>query len=58
MMADYLTYRGNAQYDGARFPDENYAREFMQLFTIGLYEMNADGTFTGREAYTRPRSSS
>ncbi len=45
MMADYLTYRGNAQYDGARFPDENYAREFMQLFTIGLYEMNADGTF-------------
>jgi uncharacterized protein (DUF1800 family) len=26
------------------FPDENYAREVMQLFTIGLYELNADGT--------------
>ncbi len=25
-------------------PDENYAREFMQLFTIGLYELNNDGT--------------
>ena len=26
------------------FPDENYAREVMQLFTIGLYELNLDGT--------------
>ena len=25
-------------------PDENYAREIMQLFTIGLYELNPDGT--------------
>lgn len=25
-------------------PDENYAREIMQLFTIGLYELNTDGT--------------
>ena len=25
-------------------PDENYAREIMQLFTIGLYELNADGS--------------
>ena len=25
-------------------PDENYAREVMQLFTIGLYELNQDGT--------------
>lgn len=25
-------------------PDENYAREVMQLFTIGLYELNAGGT--------------
>lgn len=25
-------------------PDENYAREIMQLFTIGLYELNQDGT--------------
>lgn len=25
-------------------PDENYARELMQLFTIGLHRMNLDGT--------------
>ena len=25
-------------------PDENYAREVRQLFSIGLYELNADGT--------------
>jgi uncharacterized protein (DUF1800 family) len=25
-------------------PDENYAREIMQLFTVGLYELNQDGT--------------
>ena len=27
------------------FPDENYAREIMQLFTIGLYHLNMDGSF-------------
>ena len=26
------------------FPDENYAREVMQLFSIGLFELNNDGT--------------
>mmetsp|Transcript_20151 Transcript_20151/g.41987 ORF Transcript_20151/g.41987 Transcript_20151/m.41987 type:complete len:2123 (-) Transcript_20151:67-6435(-) len=26
------------------FPDENYARELMQLFTIGLFKLNVDGT--------------
>jgi uncharacterized protein (DUF1800 family) len=26
------------------FPDENYAREIMQLFSIGLYELNSDGS--------------
>lgn len=25
-------------------PDENYAREIMQLFSIGLYELNPDGS--------------
>ena len=25
-------------------PDQNYAREIMQLFTVGLYELNPDGT--------------
>lgn len=26
-------------------PDENFAREIMQLFSIGLYELNPDGSF-------------
>lgn len=26
------------------FPDENYAREIMQLFSIGLWQLNQDGT--------------
>ncbi|MEM8987550.1 MAG: DUF1800 domain-containing protein [Pseudomonadota bacterium] len=45
-MADYLTYLRNAKGDMAtgRVPDENYARELMQLFTIGLVELNQDGT--------------
>ncbi|MFG6446663.1 DUF1800 family protein [Roseateles sp. BYS180W] len=27
-----------------RIPDENYAREIMQLFSIGLHKLNPDGT--------------
>lgn len=27
-----------------RFPDENYAREIMQLFSIGLFQLNPDGS--------------
>jgi uncharacterized protein (DUF1800 family) len=44
-MGYYLTYRGNAKANakGAQ-PDENYARELMQLFTIGLVQLNMDGT--------------
>ena len=45
-MGFYLNTRGNLKEDAAsgRQPDENYAREVMQLFTIGLYELNTDGT--------------
>jgi len=45
-MATYLTYLGNEKADpkSTRRPDENYAREIMQLFTIGLYELNPNGT--------------
>jgi len=45
-MGVYLNMRGSQKEDAAtgRQPDENYAREVMQLFTIGLYELNADGT--------------
>lgn len=45
-MGVYLTYINNPKTDISenRFPDENYAREVMQLFTIGLFELNPDGT--------------
>jgi uncharacterized protein (DUF1800 family) len=45
-MGVYLTYLNNPKTDTLinQYPDENYARELMQLFTIGLYELNNDGT--------------
>jgi uncharacterized protein (DUF1800 family) len=46
MMGRYLTFLANQKEDaaGTRTPDENYAREVMQLMTIGLQELNADGS--------------
>ncbi len=46
VMGHFLSHAGNRRSDPTtnRFPDENYAREVMQLFTIGLYELNQDGT--------------
>ena len=45
-MGLYLNTKGNAKEDPAtgRVPDENYAREVMQLFTLGLEKLNIDGT--------------
>ncbi len=45
-MGIYLSYLGNAKADPEKrtHPDENYAREVMQLFTIGLYQLNSDGS--------------
>lgn len=45
-MGQFLTYRGNSKEFPAlgHFPDENYAREIMQLFSIGLYQLNQDGS--------------
>jgi len=45
-MGAYLGTRGNEKEDPAtgREADENYARELMQLFTIGLYLLNNDGS--------------
>ncbi|WP_245532504.1 DUF1800 domain-containing protein [Asticcacaulis excentricus] len=45
-MGFYLNTKGNQKADPAtgRVPDENYAREIMQLFTIGLTQLNSDGT--------------
>ena len=39
----YLSHMRNRKTNGTRFPDENYAREIMQLFSIGLYELHLDG---------------
>ncbi len=45
-MGQYLTFRGNVKANPVTgsMPDENYAREVMQLFTIGLTKLNPDGT--------------
>ena len=45
-MGVYLSMLGNQKPDVAHNirPDENYARELMQLFTIGLVELNLDGS--------------
>lgn len=45
-MGFFLNTRGNQKENPAkgRVPDENYAREVMQLFSIGLYRLNIDGT--------------
>jgi uncharacterized protein (DUF1800 family) len=45
-MGVYLSHVNNRKTDPVRntFPDENYAREVMQLFSIGLFELNSDGT--------------
>jgi uncharacterized protein (DUF1800 family) len=45
-MGIYLSHVNNRRSDAANniFPDENYAREVMQLFSIGLFELNVDGS--------------
>ena len=48
-MGVYLTHYGNQKkYTNSNgvevYPDENYAREIMQLFSIGLNKLNMDGT--------------
>lgn len=48
IMGFYLSHLNNRKADDpvhpTRFPDENFAREIMQLFTIGLWELNPDGS--------------
>ena len=45
-MGHYLSHLGNKKSDPVAhtFPDENYAREVMQLFSIGLWMLNPDGS--------------
>lgn len=49
MMGIYLSTLRNQKEDAAtgRNADQNFARESMQLFTLGLHELNADGTEKG-----------
>jgi uncharacterized protein (DUF1800 family) len=44
-MGVYLSMRGSCKEDASgRQPDENFARELLQLFTIGLVQLNVDGS--------------
>ena len=50
-MANMLTYYASKSTEYSwkengllQFPDENFAREVMQLFTVGLVQLNNDGT--------------
>jgi uncharacterized protein (DUF1800 family) len=43
-MGIYVSSLRSAKAANNTTPDENYAREIMQLFTIGLHELNPDGT--------------
>jgi len=49
MMGIYLSTLRNQKEDPAtgRNADQNFARESMQLFSIGLHELNADGSVRG-----------
>ncbi|WP_094752205.1 DUF1800 domain-containing protein [Psychromonas sp. CD1] len=44
-MGNYLTLNGSEKYDPSKNtnPDENYAREVMQLFSIGLWKLAGNG---------------
>eukprot|EP00804_Cyclotella_cryptica_P013853 CCRYP_002403-RF/>CCRYP_002403-RF protein AED:0.04 eAED:0.04 QI:361/1/1/1/0.81/0.82/17/505/2306 len=51
LMAEWLSFIGNKSLqwnlmngNGPNYPDENFAREIMQLFSIGLYKLNPDGS--------------
>ena len=45
-MSRMLTHLRNQKSDSSgRQPDENFSREIMQLFSLGLYKLNIDGTF-------------
>jgi hypothetical protein len=55
-MGIYLSHMKNAKQSTTngvtRYPDENYSREILQLLSIGLYELNLDGTYQDGDANT------
>jgi uncharacterized protein (DUF1800 family) len=44
VMGDYLNMVNNDKPANGVSPNENYAREFMQLFSIGVWQLNQNGT--------------
>jgi uncharacterized protein (DUF1800 family) len=55
LMGAYLSHLRNDKSDprSGRYPDENYAREIMQLFSIGLFQLKPNGTLV-RDGSGRP----
>lgn len=55
-MGFFLTYEGNQKADPetGRMPDENYAREILQLFSLGVVPLRPDGSVidNGGDLYT------
>ena len=56
VMGNYLSMMGSAKADSdtGALPDENFAREVMQLFTLGLYQLNIDGSKILDDATGKP----
>jgi uncharacterized protein (DUF1800 family) len=54
-MGNYLSMIRNRKEDAALNirPDENYAREIMQLFSVGLVMLNLDGSATATPSYNQ-----
>lgn len=53
VMGEYLNMVNNDKPVAGTNPNENYARELLQLFSIGLWEQNLDGTYL-LDAYGQP----
>jgi len=55
VMGLYLSMLQNAKTDpeASTRSDENFAREVLQLFTIGLHDLNLDGTTDGNPVFTQ-----
>ena len=52
VMGNYLSSLRNRRPIGNARPDENFAREILQLFSIGLVQLNTDGSVVDGDALT------
>ena len=54
LMGAYLSHLRNQRADArtGRVPDENYSREVLQLFSIGLVKLDESGASTGEATYS------